>query len=157
MLCDVADTVYMQIDRQRDAQIKYFNNMKYTHEIHTCIQAFPPLPTHYFTCSPAGIVERSLSIILPDNRITVSFSHQISHHIQTTTTAVYEKQTLAVHHTVFTNTDMHVNRASYPGSSGEERTLYLLIVYERKSGSYSMCIQMVSMTTSNGANHACTK
>ena len=81
-----------------------------------------------FMCSPAGPVERSLSIIVLDIMITVSFSHQISHHIQMTPTAVFEKQTLAVHHTVFTNTDMHVNRASYPGSSGEEKTFLLVVI-----------------------------
>ena len=75
-------------------------------------------------CSPAGLMERSLSITVHDIRITVSFRHQISHNIQMTPTAVFEKQTLAVHHTVFTNIDMHVNKASYPGSSAEGGGLY---------------------------------
>ena len=53
-----------------------------------------------------------MSIIVPDIRITVSFSHQISNHTQMTIPAVFEKQTLAVQHTVFTtltcmSTELH--------------------------------------------------
>ena len=112
--------------------------MKFKHALHTCIASFSGFPsyahTNYFLvdifmCSPAGHVEWRLSIIVPDNSITVSFSHQISHHIQMTIPAVFEKQTIAVHSTVFTNTDMPVNRALYQGSSGEEKNLYLMHIY----------------------------
>ena len=77
-----------------------------------------------FMCSPAGPVEKNISTIVHDISITVSFSHQISHHIQTTIPAVFETQTLAVHHTVFTNTDMHVNIQAL----WEEKTFFLLVV-----------------------------
>ena len=118
-------------------------------------QALPPLLTQFFLvdtfmCSPAGHVERSVSIIVPDIRITVSYSHQISYHIQMTITAVIEKQTLVVLYTVFTNTDMHV-------SSGEGKTLYLLIVHVHKSGSSSMCIQGVSMMMYNKTTYHSTQ
>ena len=97
-----------------------------------------------FMCSPAGPAEKNLSTIVHDIRITVSFSHQISHHIQMIIPAVFEKQTLTVHHTVFTNTDMHVNRASYPGFSGEEKTflLILLIVINSELHSLTYCFSL---------------
>ena len=51
-----------------------------------------------------------MSIIVPDIRITVSFSHQISNHTQMTIPAVFEKQTLAVHHKKFTTLTRPVRR-----------------------------------------------
>ena len=49
------------------------------------------ISAHVFTInlfsSPAGPVERSLSITAPDIWITVNLSHQISHYIQITRTA----------------------------------------------------------------------
>ena len=120
-------------------------NTKFTHALHTCsfilrLSLLCPHNISCFMCSPAGAVERSLSIIVPDIRITVSFSHQISHHIQTTIPAVFEKQTFAVHHTVFTNTEMHVNRALYPGSSGEEKTYHHII---SNTGNHNFAEQQV--------------
>ena len=69
----------------------------YTGIIHIQSQSQPGSPffSHtilhgIFMCSPAGPVEKSRSIVVPDIRITVSFSHQISHHIQTIIAAVFK-------------------------------------------------------------------
>ena len=119
-----------------NAYIQFSNQHElYTGIIHVQSQSQPGSPffSHtilhgIFMCSPAGPVEKSLSIVVPDIRITVSFSHQISHQIQMTIPAVFEKTNTCSNHTVFTNTDMNVKRASYPGSFGEEKTFFLLVV-----------------------------
>ena len=75
-------------------------------------------------CSPAGPVEKSLSIVVPDIWITVSFSHQISHHIQMTITAVFEKaNTCSTPHSVH----QHRHACQHPGFSGG-KTFFLLCI-----------------------------
>ena len=72
------------------------------HELYTAIthmqsqsQPGSPFFSHtilhgIFMCSPAGPAEKNLSTIFHDIRITVSFSHQISHHIQMIIPAVFK-------------------------------------------------------------------